>query len=381
MNRSTRKQSILRTTIICLFIFLSLFSISGYEKKIHYNEVLTVVMTTIFFIRPLFYKSTLASRTTRRLRLWFAILLFVFISTTIILGNGLLTITNFITVFGIVAWSEYFSLVKWDSRYYFAEGIAISAFSLVLMAMILPGQVLSGWNPNSSIVFVSPLLLGISLIILSNSKLNKVVIIILLTVAVLIMFRLRSRSTILGIIIFLILAISKSTNNKKRYRLLYSIIIGLNVLIPIMNRFILTLSFAKSVNHVLSLIAEGKNDIGYNGRDYLWINAIQRVSENPFFGELGKRPFYSHNFSTDVLLEFGWVGWVIFVYFLIRILEECYSDRKEVNIIILAFLATLFANTFENLIAGNDYITVFPYVVLGVSLSIKSSLDSRLEVK
>lgn len=191
---------------------------------------------------------------------------------------------------------------------------------------------------------------------------------------------LENRSSILSLIIFGILAyppVFKYTQKKLYFRILYITVILFNVSLPLFNDYIGHLDF---YNDVVSVSQEYIDKSGgFSNRDIRWNKALIELSYNPILGNGGKRTIYYHNFSCDVLTQFGWLGFATFAAMYCLIMEKCFSTAGRSNIFLIAFTSLLILNTFENTLFADSGFTIFPYFLFAIACRLKYSDTKLLE--
>jgi hypothetical protein len=90
-------------------------------------------------------------------------------------------------------------------------------------------------------------------------------------------------------------------------------------------------------------------------------------------GAAGMRPVYLHNFSMDVLSEFGWIGWSTFVLMLVMLFEKCFNESNfRANIFLLAMVCFIVLNTFENALFANGAFSILPYFFFAIAWRLKT---------
>jgi len=152
-------------------------------------------------------------------------------------------------------------------------------------------------------------------------------------------------------------------SNQKCFRWIYAVIIAMGVITPFFQDYIANNELFQDI---ISL-TKGDKMGGFNGREILWHKAVGIIEENPMMGKEGWRVIYFHNFSLDVLIQYGWLGWVTFSTIVIVILERCFVPGSKYNILLYAFIVLLLLNTYENAFLANNYFTIFPYFLTGIA--------------
>ena len=116
---------------------------------------------------------------------------------------------------------------------------------------------------------------------------------------------------------------------------------------------------------------ESFNKSALNGRDKIWPIAMARIAEFPLIGNPNSRQFYFHNFSIDVLLQFGLLGLVTWMLSVWYIAKNNVRHAGEENIFFAAFSMVVFINTFENVLFANNYLMPLPYALIAIPIYLK----------
>jgi hypothetical protein len=282
---------------------------------------------------------------------------------------------NYTTLFGILIGASLLSNIKWERTEFFKGGIVLGVVSVLLINLFLPGRALSGWNPNSAIIITPAALLALSLIYYSSNK-CRIMCYLIIAVALLSSIKeLSNRSSLLAVCMLALLPLVTKNRILKKKNLLRVVCYGvllLNIGLPFLQADIKTSSFYQDIQE-LSADLTDKSDNDFHGRDILWIQAIERVNDSPIFGKFGHRDAYFHNFSCDVLTQFGWVGWFAFAFIYVVLIEKCYdSKHPKTNIFLLAFACLLLLNCFENAFLANGYFTIYPYFFFAIAWRLKT---------
>lgn len=354
---------------ILLLELLNLIAMSGYAELINYTAICTYLSIGVLFFRLICKKKivTFVDRISFLLTLICGLIILINILFN---WRQSLQLTNFITLFGIVFWVQLFSGFDWNPKRFFCVGIASCFFSCLTIFLLLPGNVLSGWNDNSTICVFPVLLLGMACLLCSEKKNKHMFLIVTVVIALVLMLLLENRSSFLAFIVFIAALCIKSIYEKRKwFRVFYCTIIAVNVGFPYWGITLVSLPVLQRFSNFMLEIFDKSSLL--NGRDDIWEKAILRITENSVWGTLGVRGEYYHNFSLDVLTQFGWMGWLIFVILLVTVLEKTFLEASKYNIFLVGFLCVLLLNTFENVFVCNNHFMVFSYLLLAVPLSQK----------
>lgn len=285
---------------------------------------------------------------------------------------------NFTTLFGLIIGIGVLSCVKWSEMNFFKSGFIFWILAWLLVQLFFPGRVLSGWNPNSSIGIVPCLLCGMCLIYNSDNPRKLIYFYAAFLLTVYVVMILENRSSFVSLLAFGLAScplIFRMLRKRLYFRILYLSAFAINICTPIFNKII---GQSDIYTGILSYCQQYFQKAGgFSGRDQIWNIALLKFSHSPIFGTAGLRDMYYHNFSCDVLTQFGWLGMITFAIMYCAIMEKCFSKKGCSNIFLLAFSSLLILNTFENALFANGYFTIFPYFLLAIAWQIKYSRTSR----
>ncbi len=347
---------------IVMLAFSNVFALSGYAFSIFYTEIatlLTLVLIVLSIAATSIHKPRISI-----IDMFLSIACFLYAIAMMFSWKSFYQLTNLMTLFGISMWMNIFSKLKWNSQRYALCGLACSAYSVVMIALFLPGSLLSGWNPNSAISILPVSFFGFACLMMVKEKWKIWVMLIAAMAVSYLILQLENRSAFLSLALFLGACLLKKIHiSKIAFRIFYITIISLNILLPLFFEIATTTSFFRMISDVLVDIFDKS---GLNGREDFWAIAVTRIEKNPWFGTFGYRPAYYHNFSLDVLIQFGWVGWIIFFSVLIIILEKSFKENETSNLFLIGFVCLIFLNTFESVLFCNNYFMPFSYLFLGM---------------
>ena len=370
LNSVKRNTSFGFIFLILLVAFSNVFVLSGFANSIHFSDRLSELSLIGMLWFACKRKPAILSR------IWYGLCV-VSILTMVILSvlnynAKAMQLCNLVTTFGIVYWVQLFSRLEWERKDLFKLGFVVSLLAMLLSYLFLPGHAWSNWNPNSSISVVPILLFGLACVWCSDFKLAHLLTIPIVLVYILIISTLENRTSFYGITLFCLLVLTRfAVLHKKWYRIVYISIILLNVMVPFLANVIAESNIFDEILGMSSVGAEKAG--GFNGRESLWEYAIMLNAENPFFGLYGVRPLYPHNFSMDLLVEYGWMGWLTFYGMVIAIMEKVFRENSKYNIFAIAFVSIIFMNTFENVFSCCNVFVVFSYMLPAVVLCIHRS--------
>ena len=365
MSVATRTNNTPGYLLLCGAI-LTIIAVSGFGHSINVNEVMAIsfaFVASIYAFLPYNNIPPLGKLTC----------LFVLLSCCVIALNVMLSefnvykIVNFTSLFGLLIGTGIISELKWENMNMYRIGLMISSFALIVIYLFLPGHLLYGWNSNSAIFLIPILLLGMSLIYCSGEVTSRKKYIGFYSCALVgfaLISSLDNRSSLLALCLFSVIPLFPWVlSNQKCFRWIYAVIIAMGVITPFFQDYIANNELFQDI---ISL-TKGDKMGGFNGREISWHKAVGIIEENPMMGKEGWRVIYFHNFSLDVLIQYGWLGWVTFSTIVIVILERCFVPGSKYNILLYAFIVLLLLNTYENAFLANNYFTIFPYFLTGIA--------------
>lgn len=360
--------------VLCLLSFSTVFFASGLANQIKLNE--RVCYLSIFAF--LFWGGS-GAPILKPIERYTTVFMVAVMSLLAFLNydSRAYQLIQLTSTFGMVLFVHLFCRIAWEEKNYSLMGIAISIVTIIFAFLLSPGRLFSGWNPNS-IAGTFPLFaMAACMFLVSEYKWKWIYMIVLFLIYISQTLQLANRSTLIAIIAFLIILITKEfTQNKYLFRLLYVGIILLNVLLPFFN---LIFSDMGGIHDLIGSVSEmtdvTKMDVSaFNGREDLWLTSIEIQKRNPLFGTFGIRPLYPHNFSMDLLNNFGWVGYLTFISLFVSVLEYAYLEGSKYNIFLVGFLAVLFLNTFENMFTCCNYMEFFVYCLPAITIRMNQRL-------
>lgn len=352
--------------LLILIAFLNVFSLSGIGAQ------LKIVEKCAFISVPaLLWSISRKNRNVIILPRWMGIFYIIVVGlmtiSMLMQWHRTFQLANYITLFGIVPWINLFGRIRWKKYDMTISGAVVALFGLFFTYLFLPGHAFEGWNSNSPVFSVPIALFGIVALNLSKNKLFKLSSYLFIYLLIMMLLQLENRSALIAGILFAVVMIFKRIIFKKNYFLIFSyfIIIG-NVLFPLLQESILQLSIFQNTLDLSGQIVQ--KNLGLNGRDELWRNAISIANESPIYGYGGFRNLYPHNFSLDVAQQWGWL--TVFAYYsvLLFVVTKCYKKNSPYNLYVAAFVCLMLMNTFENAFVSNGFFTIFPYVFLAITL-------------
>lgn len=201
-----------------------------------------------------------------------------------------------------------------------------------------------------------------------------------------------SRGPILGILIFLLIILISDKKLKIHQKILSLLALNIGYFyLFVFNRFIKILDFVYydlnlqtySISKLRVMINEGFAESS-SGRDVLYEQFMEQIMSEPIFGSgIGIThtlwDITSHNLFLQILLEFGILGMLIFLFLAITTIFMLVFIRKSDNELFL-LLTILFAVSFGRLLVSSD-MWVRQELWFFISLTINSFLMIKANVK
>lgn len=357
---------------LVIFALTNLFAVSGIAHQINFNPAMGWTATLcLFLFGSKFTKEYCFPRPLLNLLYYSSLILWV--AYVLLNYTNSNQVVNFITIFGFPFFVCLLASLNWNNLNYLKIGITLNLISCILVWLFLPGHILSGWNSNSPIFIVPIMLFGLSCIAVTNYSHKRLLILLIGVLDTFLIFKLGNRSALLAICLFFAgYIVPKIYKNKLYFIISLLTFIFFNVAAPLFQEIVVNSDIYKSA---ISLTASsiGKSG-GLNGREGLWFMALKVIDQHPLLGDYGNRylGIYFHNYSLDILIQFGWVGWLAFFSMLTYLMIKCFMPESSINIFLWGFICLLLLNTFENAMVCNEYFAIFPYLLLAVPLYFRS---------
>lgn len=347
---------------------------SGFAEQLKLNEIFSYFAVLLFFLyggkKPAILKPSIRTATT--------IIVCLFVILAVINYDAKhRQLINLCSTFGMAIFVQIFSRIKWETKNFRKLGLLWGVCSIFAGYLLMPGHIFDGWNSNSISGLYPVFVISACSFRVVENKLRWVYIGILFALFLGITSQLENRSTLIAtLLLFGLMIFPVFVKNRKLFRMLYVCIILVNLLIPILNSIVANMDLFKDfIGTTSEMTASGKTgESGFNGREELWQMSMLLQGEHPLFGLCGIRLFYPHNFSMDILNNFGWIGYVIFYILLISVLEFSYREGSKYNIFLVGFMCVIFLNTFENMFTCCDYMQFFVYCLPAIALRVNRKL-------
>ena len=256
------------------------------------------------------------------------------------------------------------------------SGYAVAILGLAVLYIYSKTEILSGWNDNqiSMIGLFSYIYYSISLYGNMSGRKFTIGIAISLLYAILLNGTM-SRSAIIFVIAAILLAYGGGVfrNIMKRRKFLFY---ALNIPLFVSFVFILLPEF-----FIFQYFEEWSQEFygksAMNGRNYLWMEGLERLVESYFIGEGG---FFMnhHNSAVAVVSVFGVVGYICWYKLLEKPLKFMmrYIDDNLMLGFVCSFFLIFWQQTFDlGFISASP--NMIPYVILGLGLARARVLKKR----
>lgn len=370
------KDRLIKVIIIVLLLIIMSFANSGYLiSKISLYFIFIFTIITLPLLRGrinLKYKGILKS----------GIVLVIYILLIIMfnfenyksLYNGLLYAASILFFLSLISMS-----IREETLILLIKYISKASQILILMNIFL--RILNigfNWVSSSSFIF---LFLYFIYIDKSTGK-NRKIIFTVLWIVNLVVNGERTFILIIPILLIFILLWEKISIGRKRYNIIFSVIILLLFLLPIGYILLAWSNYSYALNEFAIKYTDSRF---FSGRDVIWSNLLNYyVNHNILFGgghHISPNYVYnaelsSHNTYISVLIRTGILGSLLFFNFLRSIWKTYYSNKSKVSIKLSAvfFVVILLKQSSElSLIGNNISVTVLSWIVIAFGLLLSNS--------
>ncbi|UJH89867.1 O-antigen ligase family protein [Antarcticibacterium sp. 1MA-6-2] len=117
------------------------------------------------------------------------------------------------------------------------------------------------------------------------------------------------------------------------------------------------------------------------GRDIIWDNATGMILEKPIFGH-GIGVFevlydtYSHNVILDLLISFGFVGFLIYFYLLIKAFKKILNTEGYVRLLGIILFCTSFPKLFTSIYIFKE-LSFLAFLILWIFCALLNQISSK----
>ncbi|MFD1170840.1 O-antigen ligase family protein [Oceanobacillus caeni] len=193
-----------------------------------------------------------------------------------------------------------------------------------------------------------------------------------------------SRSILLAILIMLIAWMILSRMKKVSSNLLY-LILFINFVFLFIYTKLKETELGNSLNE-LSLEYTNKNL--FSGRSEIWEQLFVKITEQPFFGYgMGIRasdiitiPLTAHNQYLQILIEVGFIGFAIFLFFLYTIWKLLLKNRESslAKLSAAFFIAILAYESVELTLFQNNYsIAILQWLIITIGINFNEDIKNE----
>lgn len=365
-----------------ILVFLNTFQRSQHDVLKDIGNVsinLTLFMMFLFLIRSFFYykKSFISQK-----KIYLSISLFILINAISFIFTRNVDISYFLKVLLLILFILGSIRIDWTTN-----SIKLLGYmsGIVLILIFVHWYKLDFPNYRFESIYNNPNYLGILLfcmlyfkiisLIHSNSVYEKIYFLILILSNVTLIYNTNSRSVMLAILIML-LALLALIFSKKIAKYLFHIIIVSNILILL---FYVNLQNTSLGNFLNNIVLEVTGKSLFSGRVEIWRQLFVKFYENPIFGYgLGVRAMdiipinlTSHNQYLQILIEYGIIGFIIFIFLLYSIwkllLKNIGSSVAKCSAAF--FIAFLAYENFEVTLFQNNYsIAIIQWLIITIGI-------------
>lgn len=230
-------------------------------------------------------------------------------------------------------------------------------------------------NENYLAVFLFALFFFHILAVKYSRYMERVIFLIVLAMNALLIVTTSARSVLIGIFVIFIAWIIAKSYRKLFDKLIYIVLVG-NFLFVGLYVGLKDTGFGDLLNG-FSLTVFNKNL--FSGRPEIWQGVISAILEKPLFGyglgvkahEVADTHLTAHNMYLQILLEFGIIGFVVFLLVILSIWTLLMKRTKHFVARLSAcfMLGILVYNTFELTLFQNNYsIAVFQWLIMSIGI-------------
>lgn len=298
-------------------------------------------------------------------------ILFIYTFILSIYGKDLY---SFCISLGTILFINIFANTRFKEKSIYIGSIIMSLFSLGVLFLYNRGIVLSNWNPNSITMFCTYGMIAVLIPIKCYKNAAAKIIGILIVCSSI--YCISSADCRNNILIFLVAILSifvfdKAIKSKMLYRVYYSVILFLPMIIPkavdIIQKY-QDNSFIKQIS--VDIFSKGSI---FSDRDVIWNNCKWLCRDNSMFG-FGKSLYeflYAHNLFFSVQYSYGIVGYILYIFLIVVILEYVLNKEDEIGlkkVCLNIFLAIFVGQIMENALFTSNLCIFVPYIYLSMAI-------------
>lgn len=329
--------------IIIGYILIELFSFVNYTIFEYFNNINSFftffVLTLLFFVNINKISSKILA---------FIAIITVFSAIFMLFTGG--TVGSLINIFNVMLGITLFSHIKLDK----GEKKIITGLLILILVLFYAKckdafyltQYFKGKSFNSNTVAIVIMIITLIFsVLLERRNTNKILIIILNVVSIIFILQAKSRGSALGILTFLILFLFKSRLNEKIYFIIFTTIIILGTIFPI----VYVQMYENNIN--LQIPFTGKSL--YTGREYLWSKVINEFNQDKLNYIFGLGSDYTieglsqlniHNMYWGICVNFGIIVFLLLMKFVKSIMQikvDIKYALPMISILLLGFFETV----------------------------------------
>ena len=359
-------QTLLSVGLLTMLWIINLINGTGLNEVYHITtiaQIVVMILSACMILIKVEKKRKLLVRTSDFYI--FGGMTFLFLFSSYVNGNGFQAINYlwmYLLVFLIAQMSINEKVFMWTSLIYGVLGLAI----LVIYDY---GTVLQGWNENSiaMIGMHSFLMLIVPFYNRVNSLRNKCILIIVAIMFAFLLLPTNSRSGILFLMIgtaFALNFISRKIIIGNHRRVVTALLVPLFIAVCI--AVISGSGMADSLN---TWSYETFQKPIFNGRDELWIQGFEVLSQHPLIGTGNLAYANWHNSAVACLVAYGAIGYILWVKSFYQIFKHIKMWLKDYLVMgcLISFVVLYIQQSVELGFIGVNS-TLLPYIMLGMML-------------
>lgn len=292
----------------------------------------------------------------------FLIFLILFIILDFILrGSSFEFYLNFLSTFLIISMPAILIFSNEFNKYFFKY---LNKYNYFAFIMIVLNILINSREDYLRLGYALSLVVIVLLSDLFNKK--KLIDLVFFSLGFLIMIFIGARGTFLVLFISIILLFISRTYVLKKSRLIRLMIVSL-FLLPLIFLDVASLLntfFQNSrITYYINILFSGNYDIFFGARQEIYLQSIEYFIQSPIFGNgleffvlnsSTQRITYIHNIFFQILVEFGIVGFIFLILFLLRFLKTVKNLIKK-DYQKHTFVLLLFSLSIGRLLVSSDF--------------------------
>ena len=292
----------------------------------------------------------------------FLIFLILFIILDFILrGSSFEFYLNFLSTFLIISMPAILIFSNEFNKYFFKY---LNKYNYFAFIMIVLNILINSREDYLRLGYALSLVVIVLLSDLFNKK--KLIDLVFFSLGFLIMIFIGARGTFLVLFISIILLFISRTYVLKKSRLIRLMIVSL-FLLPLIFLDVASLLntfFQNSrITYYINILFSGNYDLFFGARQEIYLQSIEYFIQSPIFGNgleffvlnsSTQRITYIHNIFFQILVEFGIVGFIFLILFLLRFLKTVKNLIKK-DYQKHTFVLLLFSLSIGRLLVSSDF--------------------------